>query len=66
MMHITCQDTLCIYEQDGKCLLDRISLDNRATCEACIEVEMGQAQRDAEKRRLRAQLGEGWVEQMRK
>lgn len=33
-----CANRLCIYEKNGECILDKVTLDYDGRCEACIHV----------------------------
>ena len=33
---LKCENTLCIYQKDGGCALERISLDEGGRCTACV------------------------------
>lgn len=33
-----CDNFICIYQEDGKCILDRVSLDVMGQCKECILV----------------------------
>lgn len=55
-MKIRCENTICIYEEKGKCLLDEISLDSAGLCRECIEVEQDAAELLRKKRALRDEL----------
>ena len=35
-----CENTFCIYQDEGKCSLDDICLDNSGMCSDCIYVSM--------------------------
>ena len=35
-MGVSCGNYLCVYEQDGECWLDEISITEEGTCECCI------------------------------
>ena len=38
-----CENELCIYQRDDKCLLDKISLDYQGMCNECIYVSLDEA-----------------------
>lgn len=35
-----CENTYCIYQSDGKCTLDYISIDHLGQCADCIKVSL--------------------------
>lgn len=47
-----CENNLCIYSADGKCILDAISLDAAGMCSDCIHVTIGEEALKAEKAKL--------------
>ncbi len=38
-----CQFAFCVYQSDGMCLLDSISIDSMGMCEDCIVVNLDDA-----------------------
>lgn len=47
-----CENNFCIYCEDGKCMLDSISLDAAGMCLACIHINIDEATLKAEKEKL--------------
>ena len=41
-MRMQCENMFCIYWKEGKCLLDKISLDIMGCCQECIYVDIGE------------------------
>lgn len=39
-MFMECENVFCVYEKDGKCILDKVSLDITGQCTECITVEI--------------------------
>lgn len=35
-----CENYFCVYQKDGKCILDSISLDTQGSCLSCIYVNI--------------------------
>lgn len=35
-----CRNEFCIYEKNGKCILEKIELDITGTCEDCIYADI--------------------------
>ncbi len=35
-----CENEFCIYEKDGICILDKISLDVQGSCKSCVYVNV--------------------------
>ncbi len=33
-----CENAMCIYQKEGKCILDEITLNEMGVCEECIVV----------------------------
>lgn len=39
-MSINCENCFCIYEENGKCILDKIELDIMGQCTECIYISL--------------------------
>ena len=39
-MSINCENCFCIYEENGKCILDKVELDIMGQCTECIYVNL--------------------------
>ncbi len=35
-----CENCFCIYQENGKCILDEINLDITGQCDSCIYVDI--------------------------
>lgn len=46
-----CENEICIFNKEGKCTLDTISLDAIGLCEDCVIVELDEALIEKEKER---------------
>jgi hypothetical protein len=42
IMKLNCENYFCIYEENGKCILDKIELDILGQCTECIYVNLEQ------------------------
>lgn len=51
-MHIFCEYTFCIYQRDGKCLLENITVNGFGSCQECICVDMDREMLEKRKREL--------------
>ncbi len=40
MGQISCENKFCIYEKQGKCILERIELDIQGSCMECIYINI--------------------------
>lgn len=50
---MNCENSFCIYQKGGECLLDEISLDNSGMCEDCIRPNIPEQILENEKEKLR-------------
>ena len=48
-----CQNKFCIYEENGKCILNETELDINGTCEECIYVNISTEILEEQKNKLR-------------
>jgi len=48
-----CKIEYCIYNQNFKCILDKVTTDRRGNCESCIIVTFDRESVEAEKKRQR-------------
>lgn len=39
-MNLNCENQFCIYEENGKCILDKVELDIMGQCTECIYVNL--------------------------
>lgn len=53
---MNCEDTLCIYQENGKCLLRQLSIDSLGYCSECIHLTFSEAELCARKRKEREEL----------
>ncbi|MBQ3005473.1 MAG: hypothetical protein IJD88_06035 [Clostridia bacterium] len=37
---MNCENDLCIYQENGVCILDEIELDFQGQCTACIRIDI--------------------------
>ena len=49
---MNCQNDFCIYQRDGVCCLEEISIDKMGVCENCIYPEFDKIYLNSEKDRL--------------
>ncbi len=47
-----CKDVLCVYNKGRVCILDQVSINDLAMCEACIHVEVDETLLASEKQRM--------------
>ena len=40
IMSLNCENCFCIYEENGKCILDNVGLDIMGQCTECIYVNL--------------------------
>lgn len=40
MSSVLCENEFCVYEEDGKCTLDEITLDISGACSDCIYINI--------------------------
>lgn len=52
MNKLQCMNSYCIYENDGECILDKISLNDAGMCEECILVSIDRDELKKMKKRL--------------
>lgn len=55
---ILCENEFCIYQENGKCILDVIELDISGMCQSCIYVNISQEELNKKKKELIKQLGD--------
>lgn len=55
---ILCENEFCIYQENGKCILDVIELDISGMCQSCIYINISQEELDEKKKKLREKLGD--------
>lgn len=47
-----CENEFCIYEKDGICILDKISLDVQGSCKSCVYVNIDDELKKIKKKTL--------------
>ena len=47
-----CENTFCIYEKDGNCILEEVSLNVFGACESCIYVPIDREYLETQKQKL--------------
>lgn len=55
---ILCENEFCIYQENGKCILDVIELDISGMCQSCIYINISQEELNKKKKKLREELGD--------
>lgn len=53
---IQCENRLCVYYQDHRCLLESITLDILGQCEACLLIDLTDREIARARQRTRARL----------
>lgn len=53
---ILCENEFCIYQENGKCILDVIELDISGMCQSCIYINISQEELNKKKKKLREEL----------
>ena len=46
-----CENIYCVYQANGECLLDHISIDNLGVCAECIRVSLSHSELETLKRK---------------
>ena len=46
-----CENIYCVYQANGECILDHISIDNLGGCTECIKISLSNAELEVVKRR---------------
>ena len=53
-MMLHCDNDLCIYERQGRCILDGISVNQLGMCAECILISIYEAEKESRKQSLLA------------
>lgn len=49
---MTCENYLCIYQQNNECTLDKIELDIQGSCQECVYISPSNDVLDREKKKI--------------
>lgn len=55
-MELHCENDMCIYEKEGKCILDFIELDASGSCRECIQLNLEKTMLEKMKEEKRKEL----------
>lgn len=50
------ENCFCVYQENGKCLLDKINIDITGQCECCIYIDIPKPELDNYKNQLRNKM----------
>ena len=55
-----CDHSFCIYQEKGRCILKKISLDEMGLCRECILLDLPESEKESIKERMRMEFEERW------
>ncbi len=58
-----CEFDYCIYQRDGKCIVDRIQINSQGMCDACIVLSLEGAFLQEIKRKKLENIEQRWAEE---
>jgi hypothetical protein len=61
-MTINCELVLCVYYENGKCILDSIEINSLGMCDACITVDIPEEYISEKRQALLKQFEEQYKE----
>ena len=53
-----CDHSFCIYQEKGRCILKKISLDEMGLCRECILLDLPESEKESIKERMRMEFVE--------